>query len=85
MKNLKAFNESEDVNESEEFFSNAYDIGDYRWNNKKNDDFIFTLITYLLDISAMEDDNSNRYISEMSKDKQDMLVKIGNLVRKTDK
>jgi hypothetical protein len=85
MKNLKAFNESEAINESEGFFSEAYDVDDYRWKSQKNKDFIFELVTNLLEISRMEDGNINRYIEAMSKDKQELLIKIGNLIYKTDK
>lgn len=85
MKNLKTFNESENVNESEGFFKDAYSVGDYRWKRQKNSDFIYALVSNLLELSEIEDGNNNMYISEMSKDKQDMLVKIGNLVYKTDK
>jgi hypothetical protein len=79
MKNLKKFDQ---LNESSAsgFFNNAYDVDDYRWSKPENKQFIATLVDSLLELSETEDNNVNHYITEMSKDKQDFLVRLGNLI-----
>jgi len=76
MKHIKTMNESQ----SNGFFNAAYDVDDYRWVKPENKAFIKKLVDSLLELSEVEDNNTNHYITEMSRDKQDLLIKIGNLI-----
>ena len=76
MKNLKKFDQ---LNESTSgFFNDAYDVDNHRWKKPENKQFIKKLVDSLLELSGAEDDNPNFYITEMRKDKQDLLIKLGN-------
>jgi len=59
-------------------FNCAYDVDNHSWKDGENKAFIRDLVSNLLDISFEEDNNKSCYITEMSEDKRDMVVKLGN-------
>ena len=72
-------------NNSFSFFNDAYDVDNYNWKKTENNKFISKLTDLLLELSNIEDNNTNFYITEMSQDKQNMLIKIGNILYLKDK
>ena len=61
-------------------FTNAYDVDNFRWGDDHKP-FIYKLISTILETEA--DTNPNRYVSELSKESQEIIVKIGNQLLKT--
>lgn len=60
----------------EDYFSTAHDVNDYKWKDKKNDDFIHRFISIILTLDT--EFNPNHYISELSNERQDIILEIGN-------
>ena len=60
----------------EQYFNSAYDVDDYKWKDKKNKDFIHRFISILLTLDT--EFNPNHYISELSGERQDIILEIGN-------
>lgn len=56
-------------------FKHAYEVDNYTFKNKKNDDFKFRLISILLSIDEY---NPNQSTYEMSPKYNDVIVDLGN-------
>lgn len=60
-------------------FKEAYEVDNYPWRSEVQKLFIFKLVTQFLDMAERRG-VPNRYVSELPKEYQDIIVEMGNSI-----
>lgn len=60
-------------------FKEAYEVDNYPWRSEVQKLFIFKLVTQFLDMAERRG-APNRYVSELPKEYQDIIVEMGNSI-----